>query len=880
MARTIVYLLSIIFFLYLTEAMTSFISSYADYVEPDRVELKDTPNIFEPCIFLNSRRRGKVKPYPLSEVEDLRVQEGLIIKDLLFAFLGHEGCYIRYSDKYDPADDNNRLKGPDFKIAKHLDVSLKTVTKRLVKYGKFYTSLSAFVELYDKKEYGTVIQSLCRFIGVFLQEYRGLVLRLEEDFKFAGILSLSMIENKIVQEISVRIEHLCALVATIHDENLRRSTLRQHNGDVVFSKFIENIKNDLKETGSVDLAADNMTFEYCKGGVILEIVQERINACQGDSVSSKYLKQMLESISIEYVKILNEWLINGEINDPFGEFLVKKNTFSDRAKIVKKNNIEKYWEELYMLRSDGIIHQLSSREIQHKILATGKYLNIFKSATSIPGFEQLEERIDSIESLYSQDLEYKINEYYKRANKMLLKLVLEGYDLQDLFHELQNIFMFRNSYAVDSFLDKSMGDLRRLRNAASSYRLSKVYHSVITDNGNFNSQPEKLDARENSSMANFLRTNISFSIDIKSFYELYKEILHVKSFDAEEAFRTMPNAHSFKNLLNRSLERERLTSAESNHSYKSSGNEDLESCTISGINLDLKLPFPLSIFVGQDAIFEYQLIFKLLIIIKFLSKFIDLVWKEINFSYVWSFPRFDLNTKKWILRCRILHNRMRDFINNLQFYLCFDIIEPKFEEISKSLLNTFKELQKEDIGMDIRDNKFDNMINKNMSLVNYSQNNLFDEKISRHTKNMDTSSDRRALDVHSWFDKMSSFLNDILRDSFVTNEALVEVVKNIFEVIFLYNNYLIRLKKSIILTNAELYEKFAVEFPEKFEGKDMTKTLIDQRFHNLNGMLNAHFQNFNDALTEFIETVRSVGNIENPMFLILIERLENCFPDH
>lgn len=60
----------------------------------------------------------------------------------------------------------------------------------------------------------------------------------------------------------------------------------------------------------------------------------------------------------------------------------------------------------------------------------------------------------------------------------------------------------------------------------------------------------------------------------------------------------------------------------------------------------------------------------------------------------------------------------------------------------------------------------------------------------------------------------------------------------------------------------------------------MTKTLIDQRFHNLNGMLNAHFQNFNDALTEFIETVRSVGNIENPMFLILIERLENCFSDH
>lgn len=81
--------------------MTSFISSQMGDVEQDIVVLSDQPNVLNTCVNQPNRGRSKTRPYPLSELNDLKIQQGLIIKDLLFSLIGYEGCYIRYSEKYD-----------------------------------------------------------------------------------------------------------------------------------------------------------------------------------------------------------------------------------------------------------------------------------------------------------------------------------------------------------------------------------------------------------------------------------------------------------------------------------------------------------------------------------------------------------------------------------------------------------------------------------------------------------------------------------------------------------------------------------------------------------------------------------------------------------
>ncbi|KAF8004068.1 hypothetical protein HF325_001516 [Metschnikowia pulcherrima] len=68
---------------------------------------------------------------------------------MLFALLGYEGHYVRHSERYLVDLLRDRIRGPDFKVAAPLNISLKTVTKKLLRYGKYYLGLRHFAQIYD-----------------------------------------------------------------------------------------------------------------------------------------------------------------------------------------------------------------------------------------------------------------------------------------------------------------------------------------------------------------------------------------------------------------------------------------------------------------------------------------------------------------------------------------------------------------------------------------------------------------------------------------------------------------------------------------------------------------------------------------------------------
>lgn len=865
--------------------MTSFISSQMGDVEQDIALLSNQPNVLNSCVNQAPRGRNKTRPYPLSEMNDLKIQQGLIIKDLLFSLIGYEGCYIRYSEKYDQSDINSKIRGPDFKIAKHLDISLKCITKKLVKFGKYYSGLNGFLELYDRPEFGKVVQRLCYEISEFLISYQQVIKLIEDEFKFNSTFNLSIFETILNQELSLKLSHFYDIVISVHTETIERSKYKHQTSESYFNNFIKSIQNDLKETGSIDLATDNVNFEFCKGGLLLKIIQDRINAYQGDVISLEFLTRIFDAVSVDYADMLNKWVINGEIDDLAEEFIIKMNKFPDNPDSPIHRNGEKYWDELYVTRTDGVIDQFSSKDVQLKILATGKYLNIFKTCTGLYDFQQLNEIIQPIDRLSSQDLELKINEYYKRANKLLMKLLFEGYQFPSLIDSFQTLFLFKDSSKIDVFLEKSFNDLRKNKHAISTSRLSKLYDDTLQrKKDEFQVKDiNKQNRISDDKIGDVLSYSLSLSVDFTNFYDLAEEILNVKSFDAEEAFRNGQNSNIFKALLNKSLERDQMNSAASNNSPNSYDPDHSDEYTIAGVNLDMDLPFPLNIIIGQNYVLEYQLIFKLQMIVKFINKLIDNSWKEINCSTVWKYPGFHPKIKKWILRCRILNNRMRDFMNDLQFYLNFDIIETNFDSFKQTFTEIQRILHEEKLGSNIdHQNIHSNGIIgfKNGSLANYNHNNLFDEKILNHNHNFNDFPNDNLINIDNLINKLGSFLNNVLRDSFITNKILIDVLKNMFDLIILYNHYLIRLKKSLIMSDKDLFHKFSQDYPEKFQNRVMDDELIEVRLKNLDSMLNSHFEIFNDSLTEFIVTLKSHGNLENQLFLILIERLENCFPDH
>lgn len=508
----------------------------------DFVELV-LPNVLRPCVTPAIKGYNSIRPQSLAELNDLRIQQGLIIKDLLFVFLGLEGFYIRYSEKYDLGSADSRIRGPDFKIAKHLDISLKSITKKLIKYGRYYSALKSFIEIYDTHQSGKVLQRLCFEIEKFLCRYEQLVVQIEQEFETNSGFNLSFLENNVLRssEVSVEIDLLYDIVTLIHEESAVRYKQSKHaavNDEAYFQNFIKTIQNDLRETGSINLTTDQTNFELCKGGLILQKIQKLSSERYlGDSVKSGIANKLFDSISIDYVDMLNGWLINGEINDPYDEFLIKENKIEGK---VGSQYSEKYWEEVYVTRIDGIIEQFQSRDLQMKLLATGKFLNIFKICTGVND-TSIGNEVVGIISLSSRDLELKIHEFYLRANKLLMKLYFEGYQLTTLIEKLQGVYFLKDSFDIDNFIRKSFNDLRRNKYGVSISKLKRQYEE----------EEQKHILRKNDS-DDLDELSVTLNMDYTNFYDLAREILDVQSFDAMSA---LDSSSKFKTLLNKSLER-------------------------------------------------------------------------------------------------------------------------------------------------------------------------------------------------------------------------------------------------------------------------------------------------------------------------------------
>lgn len=855
-------------------------SSHIREYEGEFAVLVDEPRNMQSCLKGTLKRPTHVRSYPLSDLQDLNVQQGLIIKDLLFSLLGFEGFYIRYSEKYDETNVDCKIRGPDFKIAKHLDISLKSITKKLIKFGKFYSGLDGFLQLYDDQKYGRIVQSLCFSIGEFLVEYKATVINIEHDFKFNGHFNLNVFESILNQELSNKLNHLYEIIISIHELNTERQNMSDKSKGIEFQDFISSIRNTIQERGIIDTSVNSGNFEYCKGGLVLQIIQNRINSYKGDTVSLEFLTSLFDSVSKDYVSMLNSWLIDGVIDDPSDEFLIRKKQIPSNFMDILNTNSEHYWNELFVIRSDGLIDQFSSMETQRKILNTGKFLNIFKICTGLNNFQSLNEVIEPITNIFSQELELRINQFHERANKLLMKLLFEGFNFKTLMRDIQSIFLFNNASNIDNFLEGSFYELKRNRYAISISRLQKKYSNNFDSTQKFELASATYEPR--TSISEVLKQNQIFSITSSNFYDAAKEIMNVQAFDAEKVLQNDP---SLQNFLNKSFEKNLIDFNQLNSGSIYDPNHSDE-YAVASVDLSIDLPFPINLVINRELSYQYELMFKLQIMVKFISKFNEITWKDINNSTVWRYTRFDRRIRKAVLRSRLLHKRMRDFMNELQIYFNFDVIESNYSKLNDVLENIESGLSDKELGSDVSREGTPQLLSVS-SLNNYNSksNNLFDSKIMKNQARSKSSANahhqrKDIFNVDNLVGRLNEYLNTLINDSLITKPDLLNVLKNMFDIVILFNHYMNKVKKLLILCDEDLFLKFSQDYPDKFNDMSMDDELINKRIESLDESLREHRAIFGGALTDFINTLRNYGELENKQTLVLCERLESCFPEN
>lgn len=799
-----------------------------------------------------------LKPRSLLDISDTRTQEVLVVRDLLYVLIGYEGNYVRYSERYDATRVQDRICGPEYKTAKHLNVALKSITKKLATYGKWYSGLDNFVQIYDHPNLGRVNQRLCFEIRGFLKEYQKLILEFENHVKQAP-LSVTEMDNIILQRCANTMAHLYEIANTIHMRTEERTESPS------FNSFLEFVKQDLEMNGSMSSSTDTNKFSVCKGGVVLQLVTERINSYKGDSVAFQFLTQLFDAISTDYVSLLNEWLIEGHIQDPFGEFLIKKNELPAN---IFYSNMEKYWSELYVVKLDGVPDQLSSKDIQQKILATGKYLNIFRQCSGIISFKALPEfaQVSSnpIDSLFSPDLHLKIIHSYKMANKLLLRLLLEGYQFQTLIENLHETYLLNKSFQIDKFITAAFHDLSRDKQAVPTARVQRLYDQVVR-------KPSDEPSSGEPSISDILPHCAGFSVDTNNFYELAEEIIAIESFDADKEMKDTDSVlNAIKRIVSQSLSRRQASLSESERTRSLHDVDAIDQYTVASVNVDLSLPFPINLIVGDNFVFEYQLLFKLQMLLKYANMATDRTWKEINFSTVWRYRGFHPSVKTSVVKCRALNASVKGFMNLLQSYFNYQIVEDNFLTLL-SILQKFSVSASQQVAPQQSSSN-----EKNFIKSFFNGNDVFDAKINAmsNKQGSSTHSEESFDDVQDLKNHVGTYLNNMLRDAMVTDGKLLLSLHNVLNVVIHINNYMSRLKKSLVLMDERQFAAFRRDMPERFADLEVNPELIGLRAASFKQIVDAYTETFNQAVSDMLFLLRSTSVSENHHLLGFATQLE------
>lgn len=577
-----------------------------------------------------------LEPEPLTDLTP-GSQESTILEDLLFVFMGYEGQYIRYVDKYNPSLEKDRLAGPGFRILPGLDPSLRDLTISVLKMATYYSAMEAFVEVQSREEFGAINHALCASISKLLKEYLVLIVQLEHQLLSNPAFTLHLLHLH-----TLPTSHMMFQLYTSAQEILKKNSLLEDDLDDSVDGFddVDNILEQLREGG--DLAPGSMAKKVCKGGNVLRLLTERLSFMSGDPAARTLLQTLLRDASRPYMAMLNEWLHHGSIKDPHSEFLIKEQQSIKREKL-EEDYTDEYWEKRYTMRDNDVPPQLEG--VKDKVLLAGKYLNVVRECGGVDVSKEVKDVPKSFDDPQFLD---NVNGAYAHANSSLLNLLVTTHALGARLRSMKHYFFLDRSDFFTYFLDLSTSELKKPWRLVNVGKLQSLLDLVLRQPGTVAAQDP-------------FKEDVKVQMNNVGLTQLVMRVVNVRGFDEEPA----PE----------SVDRYRTPAAK-----PATGEED-KMTGFEALEFKFSVPFPLSLVISSKTVFRYQILFRYLLSMRHLEGLLVSSWEDHNKVLSWTHKSGDPKLEMWKRRAWTLRARMLVFVQQTLYYCTSEVIEPNWQAL-------------------------------------------------------------------------------------------------------------------------------------------------------------------------------------------------------
>ncbi|CAF0999098.1 unnamed protein product, partial [Didymodactylos carnosus] len=395
------------------------------------------------------------------------------------------------------------------------------------------------------------------------------------------------------------------------------------------------------------------------GRSVLDLLHEQTQNSSGYKQTYDTCYYLAKSAFKPYLTMLETWIYKGIIHDPYNEFMVTEN------KDVQKENLEndfndKYWGKRYVLNRNNTPRLLES--MSEMILNTGKYLNAIRES----GIDDKTKTMEELKyTTKEKDLEEPLEKAYQYASQILLNLVLNEYHLLERFKTLKHYFLIDQGDYIVQFMDIAEDELNKSA-------------SIIN--------AEKIDA--------LLVVALGTSIDP------YKDDLRIKLFN-----------YDLISMLEKVITIDRVSGGGGNSSLSSSSSSvslyaqgdfastpktsdpiEIKLSGLESFSLDYDVKWPISLIINRFVLVRYQMLFRYLFYVKHIERLLCNVWRFHKNGRKLTTRQQQKTTSSTTARktnvgdaAAYLRHKMLHFVQNLLYYMSFEVIEPHWHTFQTNL---------------------------------------------------------------------------------------------------------------------------------------------------------------------------------------------------
>ncbi|KAI8641486.1 Spc98 family-domain-containing protein [Parasitella parasitica] len=365
--------------------------------------------------------------------EFIYVSEADLLRDLIFLFQGIDGQYIRFD-----TDINDHVFIPGIEVSR----STENMVFKLADIGWLYTKVRNFVKgNMDSPTIGLVGQSLCAALQHELTEYYKLIAILEAQ------IEKQMINNQITDQ-SLTLKRLMIWTLDCNQKLRLMSVL-------------------------VDVCQDQ------KGGALISAIHNYTK--HGDPFIKNYITKMLQIVSKPFYEMLERWVYEGELDDPYQEFFVAcDHTVPE----------EELWQSKYTMRED-MLPAFLPKELAHKIFSIGKSLNFiryschqdtlaeqYQTSTS-PSSNNPKPNKQLFKYGETEQVEKSIEVAYSVTSRALLNILKTKYKLMDHLRALKRYLLLGQGDFIQYLMDVLWVNLSKPAKTLFRHNLTGILETAI-----------------------------------------------------------------------------------------------------------------------------------------------------------------------------------------------------------------------------------------------------------------------------------------------------------------------------------------------------------------------------------------------------------------